>query len=522
MTKPALNLRQFGDLSSVDAGLIGFLQTLRDGVSVVDADRRIIFFNEAYLHLFELTTDDIMVGDDLNDAMRLLAERGMLGAAPDQDPEAVVADRLADWGSEASRMERRVLINGRILDIYRTPTVDDTLISIHVDVTESVRNAEEVERHRHYMEVLLDNTNDGFTLLDNDGRFVIFNDRVLELYDIDKSSVFWGMPYRDFARQFGDLKDLTEHERELEIDRRYNFAFDPSIVSVNRRLNDGRTINVAKRNLPTGGCVMTYRDMTPQLAREEALVEARHAAEESSRHKSEFVARMSHEMRTPLNGILGIAALMKKTEMDKRQAELVNVITTSGKVLLRLIDDILDLSRIDAETFEVVEDQFDIAHVVRESVELIEPGANEKGLEVRLELPEDTIPVLKGDMVRIKQILLNLLTNAVKFTDVGYVCLRLTTEPEPDGLTLVFDIMDTGVGIADDQLDQIFNRFYQIDGTVTRKYGGAGLGLSITQKLVDAMGGTIQVASKVGHGTTFRMNLTLPFAGRVRRNAAKC
>ncbi|MEM7061033.1 MAG: PAS-domain containing protein [Pseudomonadota bacterium] len=520
MTKPALNFGRVGTLSTVDGGLIDFLQTLRDGVSVVDGNQRVVFFNEAYLHQFELSSDDIRIGDHLDKAMLLLAKRGMLGAPPDQSAEDVVADRMESWGSEASRIERRVLTSGRVLDIYRTPTIDDNLISIHVDVTESVRNAEELERQRHYMEVLLDNTNDGFTLLDGEGRFVMFNDRVLELYDIEKTSVFWGMPYRDFARQFGDLQGLTQEERDAEIDKRYSFAFDPDIVSVNRRLNDGRTINVAKRNLASGGCVMTYRDMTAQLAREEELVEARHAAEESSRHKSEFVARMSHEMRTPLNGILGIAALMQQTSMDKRQAELVNVISTSGKVLLRLIDDILDLSRIDAETFEVVEDQFDIFHVLRESIGLIEPSANEKGLDVRLELPDERIPKLKGDMVRIKQILLNLMTNAVKFTDFGYIAVRLSTEPEPDGLTLIFDVMDTGVGIAGDQLDQIFNRFYQIDGTVTRKYGGAGLGLSITQKLVDAMGGTIQVTSEVGRGTTFRINLTLPYAVRPRRKAS--
>ncbi len=517
MTKATLNIGQFGTLSTVDGGLIDFLQTLRDGVSVVDSNKRILFFNEAYLHQFELAPDDIRVGDPLEKAMLLLAERGLLGAPPDQPPEHVVEDRLSEWGSEESRVERRTMVNGRVLDIYRTPTLDDNMISIHVDVTEAVRNAEEVERHRHYMEVLLDNTSDGFALLDGDGRFVIFNDRLLELYDVDKSSVFWGIPYREFARQFGDLKNLPERERELEIDKRYKFAFDPEIISVNRRLTDGSIINIAKRNLPSGGCVMTYRDITAQLAREEELVDARQVAEESSRHKSEFVARMSHEMRTPLNGILGVAALIHQTSMDKRQEELLNVISNSGEVLLRLIDDILDLSRIDADTFEVVEDQFDIVDVLRESIGLIEPGANDKGLLVRLEVPEDPIPRLKGDMVRIKQILLNLMTNAVKFTEIGYISIVLAVEPEPDGVTLIFDVKDTGVGIADDQLDQIFNRFYQIDGTVTRKYGGAGLGLSITQKLVDAMGGTIQVSSKVGRGTTFRINLTLPFAGRTRR-----
>ena len=519
VSRPALNLGPIGEYGSTDAGLIDFLKTLRDGVAVVGPDQRLKFYNEAYLQQMEFSPSDIRIGARLDQLMMILAERGMLGASPEQNPTEIVAQRLEEWGSEASRVERRVLGNGRVLDIYRTPTIEDDVISIHVDVTETVRNAEEVERHRLYMASVLENTTDGITLLDHEGRFVMFNDRLLELYDVDPGKVYWGIPYLDLVREFGDLRDLPPTERDHEIETRFRFAFDDDILQVRRRLKDGRTLNINKTLLPGGGCVMTIRDMTAQLVREEELLEARHAAEESSRHKSEFVARMSHEMRTPLNGILGIAALLRQTEMDNRQSELVNVISTSGQVLLRLIDDILDLSRIDAETFEVVEDHFDILHVVNECVDLIEPGANEKGLEVLVDTPSQSLPRLKGDMIRIKQIVLNLMTNAVKFTDEGHVEIGLKSKQEIDGLTVVLDVRDTGVGIAADQLDQIFNRFYQIDGTVTRKYGGAGLGLSITQKLVDAMGGAIQVTSEVGAGTTFRVTLTLPLASRVRRTA---
>ncbi|MEM8538851.1 MAG: PAS-domain containing protein, partial [Pseudomonadota bacterium] len=341
MTRPALNFGPFGDLSTADAGLIEFLQTLRDGVAVVGSDQKLKFYNEAYLRQFELTAADIRVGASLESVMHTLARRGMLGGYSDQCPEDVVSQRLDEWGSEDSRVERRVMGNGRVLDIYRTPTINDDVISIHVDVTETVRNAEEVERQRLYMASLLENTTDGITLLDNQGRFVMFNDRLLELYDVDPAQAYWGIPYLDLVRQFGDLRDLPPDEREVEIETRFKFAFDDDILQIRRRLKNGRTLNINKTLLPGGGCVMTIRDMTAQLTREEELVEARHAAEESSRHKSEFVARMSHEMRTPLNGILGIAALLRQTDLDTRQGELVNVIATSGQVLLRLIDDIL-------------------------------------------------------------------------------------------------------------------------------------------------------------------------------------
>jgi signal transduction histidine kinase len=209
--------------------------------------------------------------------------------------------------------------------------------------------------------------------------------------------------------------------------------------------------------------------------------------------------------------------LIQRTELNDRQTELVDVISNSGKVLLRLIDDILDLSRIDAESFEVVEERLEIGELIDQCIAIIRPSADEQGLEIRFPGVSAEIPDLRGDIVRIKQILLNLLTNAVKFTESGHIEMGLDADRGPEGVTLTFRVSDTGVGIADDKLGQIFDRFYQIDGTVTRKHGGAGLGLAITQRLVDVMGGTIQVESELGVGTTFKVRLTLPPAGRTRK-----
>ena len=221
---------------------------------------------------------------------------------------------------------------------------------------------------------------------------------------------------------------------------------------------------------------------------------------------------MSHEMRTPLNGILGVAALLGRMKLEKKQSDLIKVVSASGKVLLRLIDDILDLSRIDAETFQVVEEKFKLDDVISECIGTVEPSLREKKLKISYPKDLSHIPPLRGDMIRIKQILPNLLTNAVKFTEKGQITVELDHETEVAGMTLTLSVADTGVGIAQAELDQIFDRFYQIDGTVTRRYGGAGLGLAITRKLVDAMGGTIQVKSELGKGTTFYVRLTLELA----------
>ena len=173
---------------------------------------------------------------------------------------------------------------------------------------------------------------------------------------------------------------MSQSEREAEIKLRTDFAFDPRMTTAQRHLGDGRTLNVNKTNLPDGGSVMTIRDITAQLRREEELMAAQRQAEESARSKSEFVARMSHEMRTPLNGILGVAALLGKAGLGRQHGELVNIVSTSGKVLLRLIDDILDLSRIDADSFEVVEERFRIEDLIVECVGTIRPSARDKKL----------------------------------------------------------------------------------------------------------------------------------------------
>jgi len=212
-------------------------------------------------------------------------------------------------------------------------------------------------------------------------------------------------------------------------------------------------------------------------------------------------------MRTPLNGILGIAALLQRTELADRQRELGSVSTTSGKVLLRLIDDILDLSKMDADSFDVVEERFDMAELIAECVGLIEPSAADKGLTVRQIGPVTDLPALIGDVVRIKQMLFNLLTNAIKFTETGHITLAVDAEPDPGGIVVRISVADTGVGIAQDQLDQIFNRFYQIDGTATRKHGGAGLGLAILAEIVERYDGTLRLGRSTLGGLSVQVHL---------------
>ncbi|MEM1300732.1 MAG: ATP-binding protein [Pseudomonadota bacterium] len=491
-----------------------FLETLHDGVIVVGADNRVKYLNSSYLKQFELSPSDIHVGQDLHDALLVLANQGKLGPTSGLCAEELATLRTRRWGDAEYRVERRPLPGGGVIDIYRTESTTGDIFSVCVDVTQSHKEAQQLALHQTYMQSVLANTSDAITLIDADGKFAMYNDKLLELYEVDPNKVYWGIPYEDMVRQFGDMHRLSPTEQKAEAERRRRFAFDPTILTIQRPLSNGRTLNINKTNLPGGGCVLTIRDITEDLHREDELISARQTAERSSRHKSEFVARMSHEMRTPMNGILGSVALMDRSTLSKDQRGLLDVISASGDVLLRLIDDVLDLSRLDADAVEMVDEDVRIIEVIEQSLGIVRPAADAQGLQLRIgEMPE-RVPTLRGDAVRIQQILLNLLTNAVKFTEEGHVEVSLAHTKGPEGVTLSFQVADTGVGIAEDKLEQIFERFYQIDGTVTRRHGGAGLGLAITQRLVDLMGGAIQVNSTIGEGTVFRVTLTLPPARR--------
>ncbi|MCU9849502.1 response regulator [Defluviimonas sp. WL0024] len=352
---------------------------------------------------------------------------------------------------------------------------------------------------------------DGFAVFDADLRLVTANRAYLGLFgkhrDFGVGSDYDTILAAFGEAGFGDLGDETVQDwYHAMIERIGRDAIEPTIVS----LPDGRHIKLIDRRGDAGDLVSMALDITDAVAREAELEEARARAEAANRAKSAFLANMSHEIRTPMNGVVGMAELLCESGLNEEQRLFAETIKSSGEALLAIINDVLDYSKIEAEKLKLYPEPFDLERCLHEVMLLLQPAARDKGIKLLVDFDLFLPTRYVGDRGRIRQIVTNLIGNAVKFTDTGHVLSRVVGIEGSDGrFDLHITVEDTGIGIPADFIDHVFGEFNQIEDQSNRKFEGTGLGLAISRQLVELMGGAIWVDSEPGKGSCFGFRVTL-------------
>ena len=418
-------------------------------------------------------------------------------------------DRLVQAAGLASRIHE-----GRPLTLSRGSSEEHSLFAAlnYASISQAGR-AEAAQEGEMRTRAVLESALDCIVSVDNGGRITEFNPaaertfgyRREEVIGRDMSTML--LPVALMARhiesmqvyQEGRASAILGHRRTVTARRRNGSEFAAEVAVIASNISGRREFTV------------WLRDIAEARHAADAMVQARIAAEEANRAKSDFLANMSHEIRTPLNAVIGITELVLDTELNHEQREYLNLVRNSGESLLSIINELLDYSKIEAGHLDFERIEFSLRHVVAMAMRALSPKANEQGLELLIHVDHNVPDALLGDPHRLRQILTNLVGNAIKFTPRGEIEIQVSQLPvQEDGCAMLqFDVRDTGIGIPRDKLELVFDAFTQVDTSTTRNFGGTGLGLAICKRLVEAMGGRIWAESTPGRGSLFRFNARL-------------
>ncbi|WP_412062112.1 ATP-binding protein [Rubrivirga sp. IMCC45206] len=461
------------------------LDAVADPVVVVDAGDRVTAMNRAACALLGCETD-AHVGQGFADtflpASHRDAHRERLQAGT--DPEASPVLLVRDDGTEAKA------------EITVRPVADDgALFGLTLrDLGAAQRAASHDERRRRTLRTIVDTIPDPVVAVDRAGR-VVFRNRASLALGRD-AGIGPGSP--------GSPPDAGADARWRDAQAVLRSGQQTEVEEPDGRGGTQRTTRIPVLDASGGviGLVVISHDITERKAEEARLHVEKEAAEAAARANGEFLATTSHEIRTLMSGVTGMTALLLGTDLDEEQRDYVDTVRTSSNALLTVVNDILDLSKIEAGMLEVEHRPFDVRRVVKEATNMVAQQASAKGLALTTEVADAVPEEALGDETRVRQVLVNLLSNALKFTDAGSVRVRVTA-----GDALTFAIEDTGVGIAADRLAAIFERYAQADASTSRTHGGTGLGLAICHKLVELMGGELSAESEPGAGSTFRFTV---------------
>ena len=476
------------------------INTITDGFAVFDINLKLVAANRAYLSAFR--GHNLPPGTPYEDILRLAGEQGLVDIG-DRSVDDWCGEMLARWDSDPVDPMVLQFTNGSWVRLVDHRSRDGDMVSLALNITEQMRIWAAIEA-----------IPDGFVLFDREDRLMTCNQRYRDLYPESAPAMTAGASYESILRyglERGQYADAVGKEEEWVAERLARRSHKSD--KFEQGLAGGRWLRVIEQETPDGGRVGLRVDITKEREQQAALEAARLQAEAANRAKSAFLANMSHEIRTPMNGVVGMAELLCDTTLSEEQRLFADTIRSSGEALLVIINDILDYSKIEAERLTLHPEPFDLERVIHEVAMLLQPRARAKGLDLLIDFDLFLPTRYVGDPGRLRQVLTNLVGNAVKFTETGHVLIRVVgIEAEPGNQQLHVTVEDTGIGIAPEHLDHIFGEFNQVESQTNRKFEGTGLGLAITERLIDRMGGAVWVDSEPGKGSCFGFRLSLPVA----------
>lgn len=500
-------------LRMAETRLIDAIESLPDGFVLYDADDRLVLCNSRYKEFYATSADLIVEGETFEDIIRKGATRGQYQVSGDA-LEEWVAMRLNRHLNPGAPMEQH-LDDGRWLRVIESRTSEGGRVGFRVDITELKERERDLQRSEDLLRNVVSASFDGVIVMDRKGMVIDYNPAAKVIFGWEPDEI------------------LGQHMSDFVIPARYRRAHDVGLrhfleageakvigqrIEIEGLHKDGHEIIVelAIRNTEgqDGPVFVGYvRDITEQRAADVMLREAKERAEIANEAKAQFLAMMSHEIRTPLNGVLGILSLLRDTDLDEGQKDYVQTARESGRALLDLINDILDFTKLEAGRMELDASPFHFPSLLRSVVDLFMPIARDKGIDITLNYAGDIPTNLIGDSGRIRQVLLNLVSNALKFTETGGVRIAVSLgDDDQERPTFKLTVKDTGIGIPADKHDFLFGEFVTVDTHYSRKFGGTGLGLAITKQLAELMGGIVGFESMPGVGSTFWVVLPMTLA----------
>ena len=503
------NARTSRELSVDELRLLGeAIDGSPSPLTLYDQDYRIVYANETSRKLWPELHFELSKGVGLEKAAYEAAKVLFPGA-----PEATIR-KAADYVLMTFKSEdaHEMMANGGCwVKLTHHKIMDRAVAGIGVDITDLKKREKDLERAQKAQADLIEVLGYGLLVVNKAGEITVFNSAYQQYCRTFGFEVYEGMPVKQLTKQFYMTTQFPISDEQFD---RWFEGFYADRFNVGKSfeeefsLADGRHILRHQHYREHVGNIITIADITE-------IKDAQLRAESAEKSKSEFLANMSHEIRTPMNGVIGMAHLLSKCDLGENERQLVELIQRSGKALMTVINDILDFSKIEAGRVVLEEEMFSIRHCVTDVVALLTMAAARKDVELTVNIQPGLPESFLGDAGRIRQVITNIIGNAVKFTEKGSVRIDISGKPIGEKFNLLVTVKDTGIGIPEAMLDKIFNKFQQADGSNSRKFEGTGLGLSIARHLVSLMDGDIQVESELGNGTRFDIRLPLTAACNV-------